>query len=117
MLLDKLTLLCDAMAYDGTPEELNFGADYPCKSDPFTVFISGEGDVAGNTVVTLLTGTVAATIATTIATVTFTAADMNAGKCSFQIPANCRQYFTISLATLTAGTINSGIVMNAQSNF
>ena len=115
MLLDKLTLLADSLAYDGTPEVYDFGVAAPCKSDTYEIFISGEGDVAGATTVTVNTAGTAA-CGTTIGTVVFTAAALNAAPQRVPIPSNCEQFVTIAITGATAGTLNAGIIATVQAN-
>ncbi len=119
MFIDKLALLCDGMAYNGTPEVYDFGVTSPCKTDTFDIFISAPGDAVGDATndlikVTLLTGSTSSP-ATEIGSATFDSDAVNAGA-HFQIPSNCERYFTIALSLITAGTIDCGIVANAQSN-
>lgn len=110
MLMDKLSLFADDLAYGGTPTALDLGTTMPQKGRMLEIWIMGTS-MAGVTGVTLNDGTTSSP-ATARATVNFTAAQMNNGPIRFSVPSNTQRYVTLALiGTVTAGTWSAGVTI------
>ena len=108
MILDKEVLFADALAHDGSPEEIDLGSVRPGPGKPIKGFITGSADLAGCTGFSILDADVSPADEAVL-----DITDDPAGQTiEFELPSNILQFVTIALAgTTSAGSFTAGLVL------
>lgn len=112
MIIDKELIAAKNLAYTGTADTIDFGVKGVGPGEPVTVCVAGHG----------LTGATGVNVedsddGSTFNTAMTVDADIVDGKVFFTLPSDIKRYVTFSLAgTVTAGTWDAYIVLDAQTN-
>ena len=113
MQFDKLLMMADALAFDGTPDEIDLSVSKSGRGEPIMVAIVGQG-LTGLTAVVFQTGDTSGSLANTL-TLLVSPEEAEDGVC-VSVPNNAGRYANISLTGATAGTYTAGLVKDCQTN-
>jgi hypothetical protein len=109
MILDKETLFADALAFGGTPEELDLGTVRPGPGQPIKCFFTTHAALTGCTAVNVLDAAVSPADEVVL---TVTPPPAAGDTVEFELPSTVLQFVTIDLVgTVSAGSYSCGIVL------
>jgi len=112
MILDYESMFLDEAAFDATPAVLDLGCIRPGPGRPLKVFASGVG-VTDMTAIAVTDGATVGAATDALLTVPASATEMNEGGVTFTLPSETKEFVTIALTGITAGTVTAGIILDS----
>jgi len=109
MILDKLNMFADALAYGGTPTTIDLGSVRPGPGEPIKCFFTTLTTLTACTAINVLD---AAVLPADEVVLTITPPPAAGDTVEFELPSTVLQFVTLALVgSVSAGTYTAGIVM------